>query len=205
MVKIPTGVYRIGRDAQGNSYVPAQTVELTEFWMDVYEVTNAKYAAFIAETGQPAPSSWTEGAMPAGQGDHPVTGVIWDQADAYCEWVNKRLPSEAEWEVVARGAVDWLYPWGNDVQAVELPHSGTYAVGSVRGNRSPFGAYDMAGNVWEWVGDTYASLPEDERMLRGGANGFLKDMAYRLHGDPNVPTMFATAGFRCAAHRVGEN
>jgi formylglycine-generating enzyme required for sulfatase activity len=199
MVPIPAGVYRVGFSASGDSYAPPQSVELDEFWIDLYEVTNAEYASFLADTGRPVPAGWTDGTIPAGQEDHPVEGIDWETAVAYCEWANKRLPTEAEWEVVARGAVDWLYPWGNDEGAVELPRGGTYPVGSVSGNRSPFGVYDMAGNVWEWVGETYAPVAEGHRMLRGGAHGFLKDMAFRLHGDPNIPTMFATAGVRCAA------
>jgi formylglycine-generating enzyme required for sulfatase activity len=202
MAKIPGGTYNIGYDAAGDAYVSPHTVELQEFWIDLYEVTNARYAAFLAETGNPPPASWPEGAVPAGQENHPVQGVTWELATAYCQWAKKRLPSEAEWEVVARGAVGWLYPWGNDQHLVELPHTGTYPVGSVSDNRSPFGAFDMAGNVWEWVGETYAPVTDGNRVLRGGANDFLKDMAYRLQGDPSVPTMFATAGMRCAADRV---
>jgi formylglycine-generating enzyme required for sulfatase activity len=202
MADIPGGSYNIGYDAAGDSYVSQHAVELQEFWIDLYEVTNARYAVFLAETGNPPPASWPEGSLPAGQENHPVQGVTWELATAYCQWAKKRLPSEAEWEVVARGAVGWLYPWGNDQHLVELPHTGTYPVGSVSDNRSPFGAFDMAGNVWEWVGETYAPVTDGNRVLRGGANDFLKDMAYRLQGDPSVPTMFATAGMRCAADRV---
>jgi formylglycine-generating enzyme required for sulfatase activity len=85
---------------------------------------------------------------------------------------------------------------------VELPRDGTYTIGSISTNRSPFGAFDMAGNVWEWVGETYAPVEVGHRVLRGGASGFLKDMAYRLEGDPKLPTMIAAAGFRCAADEV---
>jgi formylglycine-generating enzyme required for sulfatase activity len=203
MVKIPAGTYNIGYNASGDGYIPQRSIELQEFWIDLYEVTNAAYGAFLAETGSPAPAGWSEGTVPPGKEDHPVQGVTWELAVAYCDWAKKRLPSEAEWEIVARGAVGWLYPWGNDQHLVELPRTGTYAVGSVSGNRSPFGAFDMAGNAWEWVGETYAPVTDGNRVLRGGANDFLKDMAYRLQGDPNVPTMFATAGMRCAADRVG--
>jgi formylglycine-generating enzyme required for sulfatase activity len=85
---------------------------------------------------------------------------------------------------------------------VTLPDGKTYAVGQIPANRSAFGAFDMAGNVWEWVDAAYAPVPEGHQVLRGGSYGLLKDMAYRLHGEPNVRTMFAMAGIRCAADRA---
>jgi formylglycine-generating enzyme required for sulfatase activity len=183
----------------GDNYAPAQAVEIGEFWIDQYEVTNAQYAAFLTAVGGTPPSSWADGKAPAGQNDYPVEGVTWDQAAAFCQWAGKRLPGEAEWEVAARGPKGLLYPWGDDERAVKLPDGQTYAVGTRPGNRSAFGAFDMAGNVWEWVGATYAPVPEGHKVLRGGGYGLLKDMAYRLHGEPSVPTMFAMAGIRCAA------
>ena len=202
MVKIDGGLYTIGRDTSGQNYAPPQQVEFTELWIDQFEVTNAQYAEFLAETGAQPPPKWAEGTIPAGQEQHPVKGVTWDQAAAYCEWANKRLPTEAEWEIAARGSESWLYPWGDDQSAVELPQSGTYEVGSIAANRSPAGAFDMAGNVWEWVGDTYAPVADGHRVLRGGENGFLKDMAYRLSGPPDQESIIKTAGIRCAADQV---
>ena len=141
----------------------------------------------------------TGNAAPAGRADFPVEGVTWDQAAAFCQWAGKRLPSEAEWEVAARGPKGSLYPWGDDERAVTLPDDKTYAAGQIPANRSAFGVFDMAGNVWEWVGDAYAPVPAGHKVLRGGSYGLLRDMAYRLHGEPNVRTMFAMAGIRCAA------
>jgi len=199
MVKIPGGSYTVGVDVLGETYAPTQQVELNEFWIDQYEVTNAQYAQFLAETDQEAPADWSEGSFPSGEENHPVDEVSWDSAVAYCQWANKRLPTEAEWEVAARGTEGLLFPWGNNPNDISLPQSGTYAVGSNADDQSPFGVYDMGGNVWEWVGDTYAPLEPGNRLLRGGANGFLQNMAYRLQGDPNIPTMMASAGIRCAA------
>jgi serine/threonine protein kinase len=202
MVRIRAGTYAVGLDESDNASAPSQQVKLTEFWIDQYEVTNAQYEIFLNETDSEPPSSWVEGTVPTGQENHPVEGITWDMAAAYCQWAKKRLPTEAEWEVAARGPKGLLYPWGNEEQAIELPRADTYAVGSIAQNRSPFGIFDMGGNVWEWVDQPYAPVEEGNRVLRGGAHGFLQNMAYRLQGDPNVPTMSATAGIRCAADEV---
>ncbi|MGH2621976.1 MAG: LysM peptidoglycan-binding domain-containing protein, partial [Anaerolineales bacterium] len=95
-----------------------------------------------------------------------------------------------------------LYPWGELEGAVELPPGGTYPVGAIPTNRSIFGVYDLAGNVWEWVDVPYSPLREGQRILRGGANNFPNDMTYRLIGDPEASTTVADAGFRCAAGAV---
>ena len=202
MAYIPGGLYSVGVEKSDDQHAPLQQVKLEEFWIDQYEVTNAQYAQFVAKTGQQPPASWPDGAAPAGQDKRPVQGVTWDQAAAYCEWVSKRLPTEAEWEVAARGPEGNLYPWGDNADTVQLLENETYPVGSLDANRSRFGAFDMAGNVWEWVSDPYAEAPEGTRILRGGSYGFVKDMAYRLIGDPNVPTTYATAGIRCAAPQI---
>ena len=199
MVKVDAGTYRVGHDTPGGYYAPAQSIDVKQFWIDQYEVTNAQYTAFLAANGGTPPTSWADGKAPAGQNDFPVEGVTWNQAAAFCQWAGKRLPSEAEWEAAARGPKGLLYPWGDDERAVTLPDDRTYAVGTIPGNHSAFGVFDMAGNVWEWVGDTYAPVLDGEKVLRGGGYGLLKDMAYRLHRDPNVRTFFATAGIRCAA------
>ncbi len=202
MVRIAAGSYTIGLDTPDKDHAARQAVNLTEFWLDQREITNARYVEFLTATDQPAPPTWSNGSFPEDQGDFPVMGVSWDQAKAFCEWDKKRLPTEAEWEVAARGAEDRLYPWGDNQQAVSLPRSGTYKVGTKMTNQSPFGVFDMAGNVWEWVDQPYAPVPEGRRVLRGGTNDFLKDMAYRLIGDPTVATMSASAGMRCAADEV---
>jgi serine/threonine-protein kinase len=203
MVRIKGGVYTVGLDASDREHVPLQQVELNEYWLDQYEVTNAQYAAFLAKVaGQPVPGGWPDGNLPPGLENHPVEGITWDMAVAYCSWAQKRLPTEAEWEVAARGSTGLLYPWGNKERAIDLPRTESYPVGSVAQNRSPFGVFDMGGNVWEWVDKPYATIVEGNQVLRGGAHGFLQDMAYRLQGDPTVPTMSATAGIRCAADKV---
>ena len=172
MVKVGAGTYRVGRDSPGGNYAPVQSITINDFWIDQYEVTNAQYAEFLSATRGLPPASWAGGVMPAGQPDFPVEGVTWDQADAFCKWAGKRLPSEAEWEIAARGKEGSLYPWGNDERVVVLPDSKTYAVGTIPANRSAFGVFDMAGNVWEWVGDPYAPVPAGRRCCAGAAMAF---------------------------------
>lgn len=201
MSRIDAGVYLVGLDALDEAHAPLQQVKLEEFWIDQLEVTNAQYASFVADTETPPPASWAGGAVPDGQEERPVQGVTWDQADAYCAWASKRLPTEAEWEVAARGPENNLYPWGNNQNTVQIPNI-TYDVGSISANRSRYGVFDMAGNVWEWVGEPYAPVPDGNRILRGGSSDLLRDMTYRLVGNPNEGTMIAAAGFRCAAPLV---
>ena len=104
MVRIESGNYTVGVDPSDNDHAPAQRIELNEFWIDRYEVTNAQYSDFLAETGGEPPKDWSDGKIPVDQELHPVKGITWDQAVAFCDWTNKRLPTEAEWEVAARGA-----------------------------------------------------------------------------------------------------
>jgi formylglycine-generating enzyme required for sulfatase activity len=202
MIGIAGGIYPVGTSPADDFHISTREITVADFWIDQYEVTNAQYQQFLAETGHSAPAGWPNGMLPAGQGEFPVRGLTWAEAEAYCAWAGKRLPGEAEWEIAARGLDGRLYPWGNNQGAVNLPQSGTYRVGSKLTNQSPFGLFDMAGNVWEWVGEPYAPIQPDHRIIRGGANDLLKDMAYRLQGDPNTPTMFSGAGVRCAADQV---
>ncbi|MCA9943254.1 MAG: SUMF1/EgtB/PvdO family nonheme iron enzyme [Anaerolineales bacterium] len=199
MVQVPAGTYTIGADLPGSQYADPQEVTLESFWLDRFEVSNSQYAAFLTENDGEPPSNWPGNTPPVGEENHPVRGLTWDNAEAYCTWQNKRLPTEAEWEVAARGGLSLLFPWGNEVTSVTLPEDGTYASGSIPPNRSSFGLFDMAGNVWEWVDEPYVAVSDGQQVARGGAFDFLKDMAYRLQGDPNLPTMIASTGVRCAA------
>jgi hypothetical protein len=179
--------------------------ELPRFWIDQYEVTNVQYARFIEDAGGDVPDYWLDEDIPAEKGDHPVEGISWQLAAEYCSWLNKRLPTEAEWEVAARGPHGWLYPWGNEIDAVQLPTSGTYAVGSILANRSFFGVFDMAGNVWEWVAEPYlepGGVEAGQRVIHGGAATYPIDLKTPLAGDPDSSTMKRNAGIRCAADQV---
>jgi serine/threonine protein kinase len=203
MVKVPGGTYELGLSSADDYHNPPQSITLQDFWIDQYQTTNAQYAKFMAATGTVAPAFWP------GQDNQPVRGVTWEQALAYCEWLKKRLPSEAEWETAGRGpgADPRLYPWGNDAsadgQALRLPDQDTYPVGTQSFNKSPFEVFDMVGNIWEWVGDPYSNVPEGSRVLRGGRFGLpVLDLAYRLIVPSGDTRYIQFAGFRCAAEQV---
>jgi eukaryotic-like serine/threonine-protein kinase len=203
MVEVMSGTYEVGFSPADDQHIAPTTIQLNDFWIDQYLTTNSKYQEFVAATGAPPPQTWP------GAGDHPVIGVTWEQALAYCQWAKKRLPSEAEWEAAGRGsgAAPQLYPWGNDVtaegQALRLPDQDTYPVGSQSFNKSPFGVYDMVGNVWEWVGEPYASGQAGDKFLHGGRYGLpINDLAYRLAVVPGDTRYIKYAGFRCAADQV---
>jgi eukaryotic-like serine/threonine-protein kinase len=202
MVKVDAGTYDVGRDPADEYHSASQSISLSEYWIDQYQTTNAEYEQYLAETGAPEPVVW-----PA-EANHPVRGVSWDQATAYCGWRNKRLPNEAEWEAAGRGPGPdpQLYPWGDDPtdggNALQLPNENTYEVGSQYFNVSPLQVYDMVGNVWEWVGESYGNIPAGITILRGGRFGNPVDLAYRLPVAPDDTVYIQYAGFRCAADQV---
>ena len=168
------------------STIPAQKVAIESFFISETEVTNEQYQEFVKETNHQAPHGWNEGHYPAGTANRPVTGVSWQDAVDYCQWLSTRvgalvrLPLEAEWELAARGQQGFKYPWGNEwddrAAASENKNGFVHAVRSYPAGRSPFGAYDMAGNVWEWVGDVHDSEGKPKsiedapsRVIKGGA------------------------------------
>ena len=170
MVFVPAGEFTMGRtfetdgDRRGMRPLilrddrPAHTVRLDAYFMDLSEVTQARYQEFVKATGRRAPYHWPDGVMPDGKQNFPVYNVDWDDANAYCSWQGKRLPTEAEWERAARGdQEEKRYPWGNDKPDRQLAlfntPLGPGPVGSHRPN--PFGLHDMAGSVSEWCSDWF--------------------------------------------------
>lgn len=165
MVLVPEGEFLYAADNQ--------RITLPGFYMDMYEVSTQLYAAFMQETGRGKPEHWGD-VRPDSDGQLPVIGVEWADADAYCRHYDKRLPTEQEWEKAARGTDGRIYPWGNTEPTKTLANYGpdkcllfcnVYAeklkpVNSYEGGRSPYGIYNMAGNVWEWV---------EGKRLRGGS------------------------------------
>jgi formylglycine-generating enzyme required for sulfatase activity len=221
-VFVESGLFTMGSsvdDPQANAdELPQHEVTLDSFWIDRTEVTNAQYAACIAAGACSAPVHSTHFGRPELE-NHPVFGVSWFEAVAYCAWAGRRLPTEAEWEKAARGADERLYPWGNEAPSsdrlnFDLQHEGTFPVGSFPAGASPYGALDMAGNVWEWTADTYdsayyASSPSDNppgppesvnwRVIRGGAWNTAPRAVRAANRFWSFPKRDYFDGFRCAA------
>ena len=224
MVEIPAGEFAMGLDGVQalEDERPMHRVWVDRFLMDLHEVATAQYAEFLAATQRPAPWQWN-GVDLSQPRDRPVIGVDWSDADAYCRWKGKRLPTEAEWEKSARGTDGRLYPWGNQVPRKDLANFALGArfsysqvlmpVQSYEQGKSPYGLYQMAGNVWEWVQDWYAANyyevspernpqgPEEGqfKVLRGGSWSDLPK--YLLtYGRFKLPpeTRNSYTGFRCA-------
>jgi formylglycine-generating enzyme required for sulfatase activity len=237
MVLIPEGDFFMGDPGEDDVHYdenPCHTVYLDAFWIDCFEVTNRLYKRFIDETGHRAPSvdaewaepyNWKNNQYPQDKADFPVVLVSWEDAVAYATWTGKRLPTEAEWEKAARGGVvKKNYPWGDEIDGTRANHftSITSAnelkpVGSFPA--TPYGLYDVAGNVWEWCNDWYgqtyyryapASNPRGPdqglyRVFRGGAwinRGENLRCSERARNVPDHQSHII--GFRCARSVTGK-
>jgi formylglycine-generating enzyme required for sulfatase activity len=160
---------------------PLRNVNLHGFYLDLHEVTRQEYLEFLDATEHAPPDWWTDLRDLPDQGRHPVTGVDWYDADDFCRWAGKRLPTEEEWEKAARGPDGFRYPWGNsfDLGRAHLSPGAdalfkTVPVESYPTGASPYGLFDMVGNVWEWTDSWY--LPYPESTLRNKDFG----MKYRV-------------------------
>jgi len=233
MVRVPKGEFIMGSDridteAKALQYGsskpwfanerPERKVFVDEFFIDKYEVTNAEYAKFVEATKIKPPRLWPGGRFPEGKGKNPVSAVSWFKARDYCKWKGKRLPTEAEWEKAARGTDGRIFPWGNKFDIKKLnalgEHSGTTPVGSFPEGKSPYGAFDMAGNLLEWTADWYKPYPgntlKDEdygekfRVVRGGGWGGLGHYTLQVYLTTPFRRIappkgaFNDVGFRCA-------
>jgi len=172
---------------------PQHSVKLAAFEIAQYPVTNADYYTFVYRTGHRIPKGWIGFHYPDGQAEHPVTGISWNDAAAYCKWLSEelkssyRLPTEAEWERAARGVDGNIFPWGDmfDPWRCNTTESGKHSTTPVwtyaRTGDSPAGVSDMVGNVWEWTNSLLQPYPyklddgreaptgAGKRVVRGGA------------------------------------
>ncbi len=231
MVLIPAGEFIMGSSDEDISDVarkyggneawfaderPQRKVYVKSFYIDRFEVTNKQYKAFKESH-----------TYATDRENHPVVSVTWQDASDYCRWAGKRLPTEEEWEKAAKGTDGRIYPWGNDfdtkrantaeagrggrakVGSYQLEVSGslfpggTVEIGRYESGVSPYGVYDMAGNVWEWT-DTWYGKDKGLRVLKGGSwvSPYISSRgAIRL---PDNPTIVSNDyGFRCAKDAEG--
>ncbi len=223
MVLIPAGRFELGTTSGGFDERPTRTINLDAYWIDRHEVTQHHYAQFVAATGHrkaAPPSRYAKNISKMTGENQPIMYVSWEDAEAYCRWKGKRLPTEAEWEKAMRGADGRLWPWGNQPDmlaanwgSVKDGYEGTAPVGSFPRDVSPFGVADGAGNIMEWVGDwygeqAYRAAPERNptgpehgvyRVLRGGGYTTTGHDIRITSRSKMVPDFRdETIGFRCA-------
>jgi len=222
MVLIPAGEFIMGDRLSPSPII--YTYYLDNYYIDVFEVTNILYKTCVEGGGCSIPHNGGFNYNDPDYSNHPVVMVDWYQAKAYCEWRGTRLPTYPEWEKAARGTDGRTYPWGNNAISCDLSNyaginstgeiflclDNTAEVGSYEKGKSPYGVYDMAGNVWEWIstgGDFHTPYDADDgredlytpvyRSLRGG--GWESGIYRSGNSSGREPSEFsANWGFRCA-------
>jgi formylglycine-generating enzyme required for sulfatase activity len=238
MALIPMGRFLMGSADGDQDERPLRTVYVDSFRLDRFEVTVDQFRQCV-EMGKCRTPHYGGAAYrlaheanylnweQPGRDAHPINGVSWYDAQDYCHWASKRLPTEAEWEWAARSADGRLYPWGDEQATCERAiideggdgcgHEMAWPVGSRAAGVSPFGVYDLAGNLWEWTADWYSrdfygrgedvnpfndTQTDGLKVLRGGS---MADQNPRIHrstnrlGYPPEQRYDYTVGFRCAA------
>jgi formylglycine-generating enzyme required for sulfatase activity len=221
LVAVPETTFEMGCDDVGGDdgcsgdASPEHEVTVSAFEIEETEVTQSAYAACVAADECDPPSAFDPGVEP----DVPVTGVRWSDAVDYCDWIDRRLPTEAEWEAAARGTVGRTYPWGEDDPDCQYAHydacspARTIDAGDPAGDVTPLGVRGLAGNVSEWVHDWYSSSYYDdspdedptgpdsgsERVIRGASYDEEEDSLASWTRDQDPPgERDVEVGFRCA-------
>ena len=238
MVRIPAGGFWMGCNPEvdddcDDDEKPGRKVWLDEYFIDRTEVTIGQYRACVEAGSCKEPRSKSDSKYcnwgHSGREDHPINCVDWNQAEAFCRWAGKRLPTEAEWEKAARGTEGRKYPWGNreascDYAVMDDGGDGcgkdrTWPVCAKERGNSPYGLCDMAGNVWEWVSDWYGeeyyesgatrnpkgSKYGEYRVLRGGCWGLYPWYLRASSRFRSLPSLrYYGSGFRCARGAASE-
>jgi formylglycine-generating enzyme required for sulfatase activity len=222
MIMIPAGPFIRGSTKESGRLdeIPQMEIYLDGFLIDKYEVTNHQYIEFLLATRHKEPFNvYSEGPLSAELGiDHlPVVQVTWNDAEDYCLWIGKRLPTEAEWEKAARGNDGRIYPWGNSLPTEDHANYdrewddglALRLIGSFPSGESPYGVRDMSGNVREWVQDWYSEdyyKESPNRNPMGPGSGLLKVIRggswHSLESDIRV-TARGKGGFALKTHGVG--
>jgi formylglycine-generating enzyme required for sulfatase activity len=238
MILIPAGIFLMGSTQQQiletwrqndggwgkEDYIsayPQRKIALDDFYIDKKEVSNGDYKMFVEATKRAAPSLWDDYTL--NLPSQPVVGVDWNDADAYCRWLSKRLPAETEWEKAARGTDGRIWPWGNVWDPAKNNHGKgtgygldesddweyTAPVGTELGV-SPYGILNMAGNVYEWTADDFNAYPENDKYIQEDFGKGLKTLRGGAYDDGISEQRTSTrcgfrkdyedvdVGFRCA-------
>ena len=226
MVHIPSGHFIFGTDKKDETAealslgipkpwyadeTPRQKIFLKGFYIDTFEVTNERYKKYVDDLGAVPPQNWKNNNFPEGKNNDPVTWVTWFDAANFCQWAEKKLPTEKQWERAAKGTQGNEYPWGNEYQpdmAYLSKRAGSknkpVAVGSFPKSVTQEGIHDLVGNVWEWVEDDYkpykGSTYKNEyynsgyKILRGHSASDIGHFPGDIY--TNAIKMFARSGYR---------
>jgi formylglycine-generating enzyme required for sulfatase activity len=194
MVPVEQGIYMAGPNNR--------PTWLEAYSIDVYPTTNADYARFVRATGHRAPQHWPDGKHPDSIFDHPVVWVTWHDAAAYAEWAGKSLPTSQQWEKAASGAKGRAYPWGDAPTAakcnvLDSEIGRTTPVTRYQSGVSPYGAFDMCGNTWEWCATE--SEPGRHELKGSAFTSPFTRAAPSLFNDANATMSDNDTGFRCVS------
>ncbi|MCS0635936.1 formylglycine-generating enzyme family protein [Streptomyces sp. LP05-1] len=194
MVPVEEGIYLAGPQNRATW--------IASFLIDVHPTTNLDYARFVHATGHRTPPHWPDGQCPEGLGGHPVVWVTWHDATAYAHWCGKTLPTAQQWEKAARGTKGRTYPWGNEPTAAkcntaEAGIDTTTPVTRYQSGISPYGVFDLCGNVWEWCSSPGADGPGRYELKGSAFTSPFERATPSLRNTASADMLDDDTGFRC--------